>query len=129
MTTVPVISVVDDDPSVRSAVSFLVRSLGYTAHAFASALDLLRSPHLDGTWCVITDIRMPEMSGVELQSQVRAKGSRVPFIFITAVPDESVRARAFEEGATCFLTKPFDENVLIECLDTAVQEHRDKTGG
>jgi FixJ family two-component response regulator len=63
---------------------------------------------------------MPEMSGVELQSRLRAQGNQLPFIFVTAVPDESVRARALGDGAICFLTKPFDEDVLIRCLETVI---------
>ena len=69
---------------------------------------------------MIADVRMPEMSGIELQSRLRAQGNQVPFIFVTAVPDESVRARALGDGAVCFLTKPFDEDVLIRCLGAAI---------
>ena len=127
MTTVPVISVIDDDASVRTAIDFLIRSLGYTAHAFSSAEAFLQSSQLTNTWCVIADVRMPAMSGVELQSHLRAQGSGVPFVFITVVPDESVRARALKDGAICFLTKPFDENFLIDCLNTAIDLHRDRT--
>jgi FixJ family two-component response regulator len=127
LTTVPVISVIDDDASVRTAIDFLVRSLGYTAHAFPSAAAFLQSAQLISTWCVIADVRMPTMSGVELQSHLRTQENRVPFIFITAVPEESARARAFADGAICFLIKPFDENVLIDCLNTAIDLHRDRT--
>ena len=129
MTPVPVISVIDDDASVRTAVSNLVRSLGYVAHAFPSATAFLQSAELSDSWCVIADVRMPSMSGVELQTRLRVQGNRVPFIFITAVPEESVRARALNEGAICFLAKPFDESTLIDCLNTVVERRRGKTSG
>jgi FixJ family two-component response regulator len=116
----PVISIIDDDGSVRAAIYNLVRSLGYIVHAFASAEEFLRSPQLNGTSCVIADIQMPAMSGVELQAFLLAQGHRVPFIFITAFPVESVRARALKAGAICFLTKSFDGETLIKCLDVAL---------
>jgi len=121
LTAVPVISVIDDDASVRAAINNLLRSLGYIVHVFSSAEAFLQSMQLTNTWCVISDVRMPAMSGVELQSRLRSEGNQMPFVFITAVPDEKVRARALQDGAICFLTKPFDEDVLIRCLDTAVE--------
>jgi FixJ family two-component response regulator len=121
LTAVPVISVIDDDASIRAGINNLLRSLGYIVHLFPSAEAFLQSMQLTNTWCVITDVRMTAMSGVELQSLLRAQGSELPFVFITAVPDESVRVRALKDGAICFLTKPFDEDVLIRCLDTAVE--------
>jgi FixJ family two-component response regulator len=124
LATVPVISVIDDDASVRMAIKNLLKSLGYIVHAFPSAEAFLVSPQLDETWCAIADVRMPEMSGVDLQAHLRSQGNPVPFIFITAVPDESVRKRALKDGAKCFLSKPFDESVLIKCLNTAVQRPR-----
>lgn len=120
MTAVPVISVIDDDASVRAATHNLLRSLGYIVHVFPSAETFLQSVQLTSSWCVIADVRMPEMSGIELQSRLRSQGSQLPFIFVTAVPDESVRARALGDGAVCFLTKPFDEDVLIRCLGAAI---------
>jgi len=123
VTTVPVISVIDDDASVRIAMNNLVRSLGYIVHVFASAEAFLQSVQLNNTWCVIADVRMPAMSGVELQSRLRIQGNHVPFVFITAVPEESVRARALEDGAICFLTKPFGEDTLIACLGKALASH------
>jgi FixJ family two-component response regulator len=117
---IPVISIIDDDPSVRAATYNLVRSLGYIVHTFASAEAFLQSPLLTKTSCVIVDVRMPAMSGLEMQTHLRAQGYGVPFIFITALPDAGVRARAFEGGASGFLTKPFDEDALIGCIDTAL---------
>jgi len=120
LTTVPVISVVDDDASIRTAIYNLLRSLGYIVHAFPSSEAFLQSPQLQKTWCVIADVRMPGMSGIELQSRLRSEGNRVPFVFVTAVPEEGVRARALEGGAICFLTKPFDEDSLVAGLGKAL---------
>jgi FixJ family two-component response regulator len=128
LTTAPVISVIDDDVSVRTAIKNLLMSLGYIAHVFPSAEAFLQSTQLHHTWCVIADVRMPGMSGIDLQSRLRNDGSRVPFVFITSVPEETVRARAIEDGAVCFLTKPFDENTLIGCLEAAVKGDRGRTG-
>ena len=124
MSNPPVISIVDDDGSVRAATRNLVRSLGYVVHTFASAEDFLRSPFLNETSCVITDVRMPEMSGLDLQAHLLAKGGRpFPFIFVTAFSVESDRDRALRAGATCFLSKPFDGETLIECLETALAKN------
>jgi len=126
--TPSVISIVDDDASVRVATDNLLRSLGYTVHTFASAEEFLRSVHFNDTSCVIADVQMPAMSGVELQALVLAQGHRVPFIFITAFPEETIRERAMKAGAICFLTKPFDRVTLIKCLDTALRRHGGGTG-
>jgi FixJ family two-component response regulator len=117
----PVISVIDDDVSVRGATHNLVRSLGYAVHTFASAEEFLRSSHLCDTSCVITDVRMPNMSGLELQAQLLSRGHRLPFIFITAFSVESDQARALRAGAVGYLTKPFDGEALIACLDAALE--------
>jgi FixJ family two-component response regulator len=87
---------------------------------YPSAEAFLQSPQQHHTSCVIADIRMPGMSGIELQLRLRSEGSRVPFVFVTAVPEESVRASALEGGAICFLTKPFDEDSLVACLGKAL---------
>jgi FixJ family two-component response regulator len=125
---VPVISVIDDDASVRTAINNLVRSLGYVVHAFPSAEAFLQSAQLTQSWCVIADVRMPGTSGVELQSRLRAAENRVPFIFITAVHEDGVRARALQDGAMCFLTKPVDQDDLIGCLERAVAQRRNQAG-
>ena len=122
MSNLPVISVVDDDPSVRVATENLLTSLGYIVQTFASAEEFLRSQHLRDTSCVIADVQMPLMSGVELQALMLARGRSVPFIFITAFPDETVHARVMKAGATCLLTKPFDGLALIKCLDAALKK-------
>jgi FixJ family two-component response regulator len=108
----PVISIIDDDASVRAATDNLLRSLGYTVNTFVSAEEFLRSIHLNDTSCVIADVQMPGMSGVDLQARLLAQGHRVPFIFITAFPEETIRARALKAGAICFLTKPFNRLTL-----------------
>ena len=128
MPSPPVISIVDDDASIRVATDNLLRSLGYTVHTFASAEEFLRSSHFNDTSCVIADVQMPAMSGVELQALLLAQGHLVPFIFITAFPEETIRKRAMKAGAICFLTKPFDRLSLIKCLDTALQRRDGGTG-
>jgi FixJ family two-component response regulator len=128
LTTTPVISIIDDDESMRAGLNNLVRSLGYDACLFASADGFLRSPQLHDTWCVIADVRMPGMTGVELQSHLRGQGYGVPFIFITSVPGEGIRKQALKDGAICFLTKPFDDDTLIDCLNTAVARYRSGSG-
>jgi FixJ family two-component response regulator len=122
----PVISIIDDDGSVRAATGNLVRSLGYIVHAFASAGEFLRSPHLNDTSCVIADVQMPAMSGLELQARLLAEGYRVPFIFITAFSADNVRAQALKAGASCFRTKPFTGEALINCLDVALRERHEE---
>jgi FixJ family two-component response regulator len=116
----PVISVVDDDASIRAAADSLLRARGYNVSTFASAAEFLRSRQLDETSCVITDVRMPDMSGVELQTVLRKQGRSTPFIFITAFPEESARLRALHDGAVCFLSKPFDAPTLIRCVEAAL---------
>ena len=116
----PVISIIDDDPSVRKATDGLVRSLGYRSLTFASAEDFLESDHIEDTSCVITDVQMPGLSGVELQMVLIARGARMPMIFITAFPEDRIRRSVLEAGAIGFLSKPFEEAVLIEHLQTAL---------
>ena len=121
MPQVPVISIVDDDASVRVATNRLVRSLGYIAHTFASAEEFLASSQANDTSCMIADVQMPGMSGIELQSHLLAQGRRLPIIFITAFPEESARTKALNAGAVCFLTKPFDGPTLVRHLDAVLQ--------
>jgi FixJ family two-component response regulator len=116
LSALSVISVIDDDESVRAATNNLLRSYGYAVHAFASAEEFLGSAHLNDTSCVIADVQMSVMSGLDLLTLMRNQGHQAPFIFITAFPDESVRARALKAGAICFLAKPFSGPALIDCL-------------
>lgn len=115
------ISVVDDDEFVREATKELLRSLGYAAAAFASAEDFLQSEQLSTTACLISDVQMPGLSGIDLQRRLIADGHRMPIIFITAFPDDRTRARALGAGAVGFLTKPYREESLIECLGQALK--------
>jgi FixJ family two-component response regulator len=124
LSTLPVISVIDDDASVRAATNNLLRSHGYPVHTFASAQEFLGSAHLNDTSCVIADVQMPVIGGLDLLTHMRTQGNNAPFIFITAFPDESVRARVLKAGAICFLAKPFAGPTLINCLETALDGHR-----
>jgi FixJ family two-component response regulator len=123
MWKVPVISIVDDDESVREATKGLVRSFGYVAATFASAEEFLQSDHVRDTSCLISDVQMSGLSGVELQDRLNAAGHRVPIIFITAFPEERIRSRVLKAGACGFLTKPFNDDSLFECLDMALKSH------
>jgi FixJ family two-component response regulator len=120
LSTLSVISVIDDDASVRAATNNLLSSHGYLIQTFVSADDFLQSSHLGHSSCVIADVQMPGMSGLDLLTHVRAQGYTLPFIFITAFPDDSVRARALNAGAIGFLAKPFAGPVLIDCIETAL---------
>src|ERR1700730_10654573 len=124
-TGLTLIAVVDDDASIRLATDSLLRSRGYAVCAFASPGDFLQSAMLNETACVITDVRMPVMGGIELQAILRAQGCTVPFVFITAFPEGVVRAQAMNGGATCFLNKPFDAPTLIKYVEIALSTHRD----
>jgi FixJ family two-component response regulator len=115
----PLISIVDDDSVVRGAVEILATSLGFRACTFPSAEAFLQSPLVAETSCLISDIQLPGTNGVELQRRLADLGLSIPTIFITAYPDDAVRARALEAGAVCFLHKPFDGQSLIQCIDSA----------
>jgi FixJ family two-component response regulator len=128
LSTLSVISVIDDDASVRAATDNLLRSHGYIVHTFESAEEFLRSIYLNDTSCVIADVQMPAMSGLDLLMRMRTQGQRAPFIFITAFPDDSVRAQALAAGAICFLSKPFAAPALINCLESALEGPRGHAG-
>jgi FixJ family two-component response regulator len=117
---VPVIAIIEDDASVRAATQSLVRSLGFAACTFACAEEFMQSPRLNDASCLIADVQMPGMSGVELQALLIAQGRHTPVIFMTAFHDEGVRARAMKAGAICFLSKPVDGQILIECVYKAL---------
>ena len=120
MPRVPVIAIIEDDASVRTATQSLVRSLGFTACTFACAEEFMQSSRVNDASCLIADVQMPGMSGVELQRVLCAQGRDTPIIFITAFQDEAIRARAMKAGAICFLSKPFDGETLIECVHKAL---------
>jgi FixJ family two-component response regulator len=123
LSKLPLVAIIDDDASVCATTDSLVRSLGYNVNTFTSAEEFLRSNRLDDLSCVIADVQMPGMSGVELQAHLIAHGNHVPFIFFTAFPDERVRAQALKAGAICYLAKPFDEDSLIQGLQVALKKH------
>jgi FixJ family two-component response regulator len=117
----PIVSIIDDDQDVRQAVQRLMRSRGFATRTFASAEEFLRSPSLHETACVITDIQMPGMTGIDLHDVMLKQGPRLPVIFLTAFPDDRTEKRALQAGALGFLTKPFDAKTLVRLVDTAVQ--------
>jgi len=122
--TGPTISIVDDDESMRCAVKSLVTSLGFAACTFASAEEFLQSPRLDDTACLITDLQIPGLSGIELQKSLLAQDRHIPIIFMTAFPEERIRTRAMEAGALGFLSKPFESQTLITLIDKAIETSR-----
>ena len=116
----PRVCVVDDDESVREALTGLLRSAGFGADGYASAEVFLRSGHLDDTECLILDVRMPGMGGIELQRHLSSAGHAVPVIFITAHGDEQTRAQALGANVVDFLAKPFSDDALLEAIDRAL---------
>ena len=120
MSTLPLISIVDDDGSVREATADLMEAHGYAAAAFASAEEFLQSEHVGKTSCVVTDVRMAGLSGVELQRRLTDVEPRIPVIFLTAFPEEHLRAAALKGGARGFFTKPVNESSLLLCIEKAL---------
>lgn len=121
MSEIPHVSVVDDDESIREAIKSLLRSVGLAANAFASAEDFLNSDYPRDTVCLILDVRMPGMSGLELQQRLVSANCLIPIIFITAhASDEEARARALQSGAVDFLLKPFSEEALLSDVYAAL---------
>lgn len=115
------IAIVDDHQAVRIALSGLIKSIGLRVEAFASARDFLNSPTRDETACLILDVVMPGMTGLELQQRLAKIGTCIPIIFMTAHWDEDVRARALADGALEFLAKPFREEDLLSALRRALE--------
>ena len=120
LSKVPVIAIVDDDDSFRRATMSFVRSLGYAVLQFASAEAFLNSDQLDDADCLISDVQMPGMNGVELQGKLIAQGYHLPIIFMTAFPEIRARAQALAAGAIGFLAKPFNDEMLVTCLSKAL---------
>jgi FixJ family two-component response regulator len=114
------VSVVDDDESVRESLPDLLRELGYETTAFSSAEEFLASGQIDRSKCLILDVVMPGMTGLDLQRELQARGQKIPIIFITAQKDEAIRAQAFERGAVELLSKPFSETALLKALKAAL---------
>jgi FixJ family two-component response regulator len=120
MSMIPLVAVVDDDEAIREAVDSLIRSAGYRAQVFASGEDFLHSKDRVNTGCLIVDVRMPRMSGFELQRRLTAANCRIPLIFITAHGDEDARAQALSAGAVDFLYKPFSGEILLSAVQAAL---------
>jgi FixJ family two-component response regulator len=121
MSISPLIAVVDDDEAIRQAIDSLIRSAGYRAQVFASGEDFLHSKHRPGTACLIVDVRMPRMSGLDLQRRLTVANCRIPLIFITAHGDEDARHQAHSAGAVDFLYKPFNDETLLGAVHVALQ--------
>jgi FixJ family two-component response regulator len=115
------VAIVDDDDSIRSALQGLLKAVDLPAQAFVSAEEFLQSGQQSQTACLIADIRMPGMSGLELQAKLNAERCRIPIIFITAHGDEKMRMQALRAGAVDFLAKPFDEETLLESVQVALE--------
>jgi FixJ family two-component response regulator len=121
MSSVPLMAIVDDDDALRTSLDDLLRSVGFRAHGFASAEAFLRSPHVHETACLMLDVRLPGMNGLELQRQMVAAHWQIPIIFITSHVDDEARARALDAGAVAFLYKPCREEDLLQAIDVALK--------
>ena len=115
------VAVVDDDESVRESLPDLLREFGFAARTFSSAAEFLSSDSIGQTECLILDIFMPGMTGLDLQRELTLRGERVPIIFMTAIKNETVRPQVLEQGAVECLFKPFSDTALLEALNKAVR--------
>jgi FixJ family two-component response regulator len=120
LTISKIIAVIDDDENVRVAIRGLVRSLGLEACCFASGQQFLASEERAATACLVVDVQMPDLNGLDLQARLAAEGEALPIIFITAFPDERIEARARALGALGFLSKPFESEALVQCIQQAL---------
>src|SRR4051794_38699192 len=116
------ISIVDDDESMREAIMSVMRAAGFSPEAFPCAGDFLKSERRGRTDCLIADVQMPGMSGLELHGRLVQSGCAIPTVLITAYPDEKIRARALQAGIVCYLTKPFNESELLDCIQSALKQ-------
>ena len=116
----PVISIVDDDETVRETTLDLISSMGFLVKSFACADDFLKSDDLCRTSCLIADMRMPGMTGLDLHNRLVESGTAIPTILITGFPDDRDRARARQSGVRCYLAKPFEDKELLKCIRAAV---------
>lgn len=121
LSSTPLIAIVDDDEGFRASTRRLLRSMGHTVETFASAADFLASPCLDGVSCLIADINMPGMTGVELHAHLIHDGRQMPTILVTAYADEVARKRALQDGVSSYLRKPFDDSELMDCVRKALE--------
>jgi FixJ family two-component response regulator len=117
----PVISIVDDDPSVREGTMDLVQAVGFAAEAFPGADEFLKSDRLDSTSCLIADVRMPGMTGLELHARLVETGKSIPTILMTAYPNGRDRESALEAGVICYLAKPYNQDDLLACIRSALE--------
>lgn len=122
MQRAPLVSIVEDDNFQRASMGRLMRSLGYTVETFPSAAGLLASPRLSETECLIADVNMPAMTGIELYRHLAKTGHAIPTILITAYPNDLDRINALNDGVICYLRKPIDEQDLLRCLDAALPD-------
>jgi FixJ family two-component response regulator len=120
MSEAPLIAIVDDDVLICEATKDLVEAFGFNARTFTSAGEFLSSDCVPATSCLIADVQMPGVSGLQLHRKLIASGRRIPVIFITASPDERIRKRALRAGAVCYLSKPFDGDSLLSCIRSAL---------
>jgi FixJ family two-component response regulator len=120
MANASLVSIVEDDQFFRESMRRLMRSLGFSVEIFPSAADFLASPRLVDTACLIADVHMPAMTGLELHRRLIDMGHAIPTILVTAYPDNDVRARVLNDGVVCYLRKPVDEKHLMRCLHTAL---------
>ncbi|MDF0544269.1 response regulator [Sphingobium sp. H39-3-25] len=118
------IAIVDDDPDVRGSLDSLMRSAGFMARCFASAEALLCDAAYDALGCIVTDVHMPGMDGLDLQAEIARRGWTKPMIVMTAYPTETARERAMAAGALAFLTKPVDPDMLLEAIEKVVLQDR-----
>jgi len=118
--TGPLIAIVDDDESVRNAIKGLMRSMGFAAEVFSSANEFLHSGDMGRAACLVADVNMPNMSGIDLHQSLLLQGHAIPTILITAYPSDNDRARALQAGVLCYLAKPFDEHDLLSCISDAL---------
>jgi FixJ family two-component response regulator len=122
------ISIVEDDEPFRESMKKLMRVLGYTVEAFPSAADFLASPLISATACLVTDVQMPGMTGLELHRYLVDVGHRIPTILVTAYPDEITRDRALKAGVVCYVSKPVDDEHLERCLRSALESGKPLEG-
>ncbi len=120
-TKAPLISIVDDDESVREGTKDLIEASGFAAKVFGQAEDFLQSSSVGSTSCLITDMRMPGMTGLELHNRLVGAGKSIPTILVTAFPNDRDRTRARKAGVLCYLAKPFAEDELLACIQSALE--------
>jgi FixJ family two-component response regulator len=124
----PIVAIVDDDEAVGNAIQVLMRSIGLVARAFSSGEEFLRSPELSCTGCLVVDFDMPRMSGLDLHNNLSRLGKEIPTVLITAYPSDDIRARALQAGVICYLSKPFDESDLLNCIQAALARTKGNGG-